>query len=53
MIGIKKILVIKKKMKLIIANMISYFVENLPKDEFSNIAKRIENKIDSSINKNS
>ena len=28
-----------------IANMISYFVENLPRDEFSNIAKRIDNKI--------
>lgn len=35
-----------------IANMILYFVENLPKDEFSNIAKRIENKVDSFINKN-
>ena len=35
-----------------IANMILYFVENLPKDEFSNIAKRIENKIDSFLNKN-
>ena len=35
-----------------IANMILYFVENLPKDEFSNIAKRIENKIDSFLNNN-